>query len=191
MKILSALLIVVFLGINTEKVSKLQLLNSERVNEMSFKDRIDSINSKVDLTDIFELHHVKEFNDIYFHPLKFKDSVIEFLRKPTSFENQLIVICSMTRLPLDQYISLLYSYQRLYDKKLINARLFQRCIFNEFDTSNILIKNYKNTKIQYLLEHILKSKTVSKEFRTEIVKTLNGELFNDLKRTGHRVGRDF
>lgn len=157
-----------------------------RPNPISFETRINTIHLKVvDLTDIFVLHDNKEFNEIYSKPLMFEDSVIQYLQKQVSFENKIIAICAMTSLPLDKYCNILNVYFILYRKNRINEELLNRCVFNEFDTDNKIVKNYKNQGVRKLLTKMIDCKTLSKPFHTEIRETLNGKRYNDLKTTGH------
>lgn len=157
--------------------------NNEKV---SFEKRINVIHTKVtDLTDIFALHDIKEFNDVYFDPVNYRDSVIQYLRKPQSLENKIIAICTMTRLPLNNYIDMLNTYFTLYSENIINEELLNRCIFNEFDSDYRLAKEYESPIVRQLLNKILNSKSLSKGFRANIKETLNGKWFSDLKRTGH------
>jgi hypothetical protein len=156
------------------------------VDSLNFEKRINTIHSKViDLTDIFALHHIKEFNEVYFEPLKFEDSVIRYLQKPVSLENKIIAICSMTKLPVNKYIDILNSYFLLYTKNKINEELLNRSIFNEFDTDNRLTKQYKNPQVRELLFKMINCNTLSKPFKADLKETLNGKRLNNLKRTGH------
>ncbi len=154
-------------------------------NSTNFEKRIKSIHSKVvDLTDIFALHEVKEFNEVYDNPLKFKDTVLQYLKQPEDFTNKLIAICSMTKLPLDQYVDVVSSCYNLYQKKAINEDLLERCTFNEFDSKHIITKQYKNQKLQHLLIQMLKNKALSKQFKSSIKETLSGKSYADLKKAG-------
>ena len=127
MKPLSLIFTIFVLSIFNSNASK--LLNYRYTDSLSFEKRINTIHSKVvDLTDIFELHHIREFNEVYFAPLKFKESAIQYLQKPVSFENKIIAICSMIKLPFDKYIDILNSYFILYEKNKMNEQLLNRCI---------------------------------------------------------------
>ena len=180
MKKTSIILIIFVFAVFVTNASELH--KYQYTNSLGFEKRISIIHSKVvDLTDIFVLHDVKEFNEVYFYPLKFKDSIIEFLKKPASFENQVIAICSMTRLPLDEYVQILNSYFVLYRQNRIKEQLLERCIFNEFDTDNRVAKQYKNPSVRRLLTKMLTCKTLSKNFKINVKETLSGKWYNDLK----------
>jgi hypothetical protein len=185
MKTISAIILMFVIGNASNHFEKTGLLNYNQTKNIRFDHRINSIHLKVvDLTDIFALHHIKEFNEIYFNPLNYRDSVLAYLKQPESLENKVIAICLMTRLPLNEGIDIANSYFVLYNKNIINQELFERCIFNEFDTNYTLVKNYKEPKIRLLFEKMLKSKALSRQFKTSIKETLSGKLYNDLKRTG-------
>jgi hypothetical protein len=186
MKTISTVLLILFFGNAANHFKKINSLEYGQAKDMHFKERINSIHSKVgDLTDIFSLHHIKEFNEVYFDPLKYRNSVLDYIKGPVNIENKIIAICLMTRLPLNEYVEMSNSYFVLYNKNIINEQLLDRCIFNEFDTNNTLVKNYRNPKIRLLFEAMLKSKTLSKQFKKNIMETLSGKRYNDLKRTGH------
>jgi hypothetical protein len=172
------------LAIFNSKASDLS--KHQYIDSLNFEKRINIIDSKVvDLTNIFALHHIKEFDDVFFTPLKFEDSVIQYIQKPVSFENKIIAVCSMTKLPLDKYIDILNSYFTLFTENKINEQLLSRCIFNEFDTDYRLAKQYRNTLVRQLLNKMLNRKSLSKEFKINVKETLNGKWYNDLRRTGH------
>lgn len=155
------------------------------MDSLDFQTRINSIHSKaVDLTNIFVLHHIKEFNEIYFNPLDYKSEVLNYLKTSAHPEKKMIAICSMTKLPTNQYIDLLSKYYDLYCNHRINDTLLDRSLFNEFDTEYRIARYYKNPKIKDLLGKMLNSKHISKELKTNIKETLNGKWYHDLKRTG-------
>lgn len=182
MRTVSLILIIGVLSIFAAKAS--ELIKYKYADSLTFEKRINTIHSRVvDLTDIFALHQIKEFDEVYLTPLKFEGAVIKYLRKPESFENKIIAICSMTKLPLDEYIKILNSYFILYNKNKINEQLLNRCIFNEFDTDYIIAKQYKNPSVRLLLNKMLNCKTLSNEFKINVKETLNGKWYNDLKRT--------
>ena len=168
-------------AVNASKLPKQQGIDS-----LNFEKRINVIHSKVvDLTNIFALHHIEEFNEIYIAPLKFESSVIHYIQKPVIFENKIIAVCAMTKLPSDRYYDILNSYFILYTKSKIDENLLNRCVFNEFDTDNRLTKEYRNPRVRELLSKMINCKTLSKQFRVDLKQTLNGKRYNDLKRTGH------
>jgi hypothetical protein len=157
-----------------------------RSDSLSFEKRINLIDAKVvDLTDIFALHHIEEFNEVYLTPLKFEDSVTQYLGQPVNLEHKLIAVCSMTALPLSEYIKMLNVYYSLYQKKLIDEGSLNCCIFNEFDTKNRLARQYKNPLIRTFLSKVLKDRSLPKDFRTNLRETLSGKWYSDLKTTGH------
>ena len=152
---------------------------------LAFEKRIKIIHSKViDLTDIYVLHHEKEFNEIYFSPLKFKDTVLDYLQKSEDFQDKLIAVCSMAKLPLTQYVDFINSCFVIYKKGAINEDLFERCVFNEFDTKNTITKEYKNPKVQHLLKEIQKSRHLSNQFKASLSETLSGKSYKNLKKAG-------
>ncbi len=72
--------------------------------------------------------------------------VLNSLKESVSFENKIIAICLMTKMPINEYVDMSKSYFGLYNKHVINELLLKRCIFNEFDTNNTLTKNYKTRR---------------------------------------------
>jgi hypothetical protein len=153
---------------------------------LRFDTLINQAHSAVtDLTDIFELHHVKQFNQIYSNPQMFKDSVIAYLSKPNSFEDKLIAVYSMTELPLNAYLDMLNSCYMLYSEKQISEELLNRFTFNEFDTNNTIIKQYQNPGVKVLFKEMMKSKSLSTQFKLNLKETLSGKRYIDLKNSGH------
>lgn len=164
-------------------VNASKLLKYRNLDSLNFEERIKIIHSKVvDLTNIFALHHVKEFNEVYFTPLRFESSVIQYLQKSVDFQNKIIAICTMTKLPLNENIKILDSYFSLYNHNKIDEQLLNRCIFNEFDTDYTVAKQYKNESLRRLLNKMLECKTLSKGFKVTVKETLNGKWYNDLKK---------
>jgi len=154
----------------------------QEINNLTFEKRISIIHSRVvDLTDIFALHHIKEFNEVYDRPIVFKDSVVYYLRGTHTFEEKIIAICSMTKLPLDQYVSILNAYYKLYCKHEINEMLLSRGIFNEFDVDNRLEREYKDSSVNTLLNKMIANKHISKQFRHDLQETLSGRRLNAIK----------
>ena len=181
MKILKFLLVIIFIVPNN--LSK--AFCNHTLQTMDFDTRINIIHSKVvDLTNIFALHNIKEFNDVYFEPLKYKESVIKYIQKPVIFENKIIAMCMLTRLPLDEYVSTLNVYFNLYKEKKIKEQLLDRCIFNEFDTDYRLIRNFKNSKVQMLIISMIHCKRLSKDFRYNLKDVIEGRSYKALKNSG-------
>lgn len=166
-------------------VSASKLLKYQNIDSSNFEERINIIHSKVvDLTNIFTLHDIKEFNEVYFVPLKFESSVIKYLQKSVDFQNKIIAVCTMTKLPLYENIKILNCYFILYNTNNINEQLLNRCIFNEFDTDYMVAKQYKNPSLRRLLNKMLVCKNLSEEFKINVRETLNGKWYNDLKKAG-------
>lgn len=161
----------------------LTLPKYQNMDSLNFETRIRSIHSKVvDLTNIFALHHVKEFNEIYSKPLNFESEVLNYLQKPVSFEDKIIAVCSMTKLPINQYVDLLSTYYSMYCKHEINEALLNRAIFNEFDTNNRFEKEYKSPRVKTLLINMINCKSLSKKFREDLRETLSGKRYSAIER---------
>ena len=159
---------------------------SGQPNVLNFEKRISLIHKNVtDLTDIFALHDVGEFNEVYLNPEKFKDSVIQYLQSREDFENKLIALYSMTKLPLYKYIGILEDCYILYNKSKITEELIFRITFNEFDTKNIIIRRYKDPRLRKFLKRLLQSNSLSNKFKKSIRETLSGQSYHNLKITGH------
>ncbi len=160
-----------------------QTNNNQSERNLDFERRINTIHSKVvDLTDIFVLHNVKEFNEVYLAPTKFEATALSYIQSKVSFENKIIAVCSMTQLPMNKYIGILNSYFELFKKNKIDEQLLYRCFFNEFDVNYRLAKAYKNPSVRLLLTKMLNDKVLSKEFKKDVKATLNGKWYRDLER---------
>ncbi len=178
----TAILTLFIFVMSTSAIEVLALPKCKNMNSLDFEARIDLIHSKVDLTDIFALHNIKEFNEIYFNPLDFEFAVLNYLQKPVDFEKKIIAICSMTKLPTKQYIDLLSTYYNLYCKHKINEALLNRCFFNEFDTNNRFEREYKNQRVKTLVINMINQKSLSKQFRNDLRETLTGKRYAAIER---------
>ena len=160
-----------------------QIRDHQIESDIKFKRRINIIHSKIaDLTNIYGLHHIKEFNEIYLAPAEFKTSVLSYIQKNVLFEKKIIAVCSMTRLPLNEYNRILSGYFTLFKKGEIDEKLLFRCFFNEFDVNYRLAKEYKNPFIRHLLTEMLNNNSLSKNFKKDVKETLSGKWYNDVEK---------
>jgi hypothetical protein len=87
-------------------------------------------------------------------------------------------------LPFDDYVGMLYTVSALYKQNNIDSDLFIFFIFQDFNVSNAVAKNYQNEKLQVFLNKLLKDKEIvnkaelqDKNFRERILNLKNGVLW--------------
>ncbi len=70
-------------------------------------------------------------------------------------------------LPIDDYVDLLNSVVILFKNGDINQDIFERFIFPDSFVSNDLYKNYRNKKLQFFLNNLLKDEDLTTRVKTQ------------------------
>lgn len=150
--------------------------------------------SPVDSAVIFLEVLKKEAADLYNHTECYSESLLAILEKRDCSKNQdfcLNVIRILYHLKIDNYVNLLNEIYHNYKLNKVNSRIFLDAIFTcESYYSNLIVLNYKNLKLQLLLnkissdsEIISKVSKVYPNFLKSINEIISGALFNEFQTT--------
>lgn len=85
--------------------------------------------------------------------------------------SDLDIIYILYNLQIDDYVDLLEHALSFYKQNNIDQSIFENLIFQDFNVSNSLAKNYRNPKLQVFLEELLKDKDLINKMQ------LNNKLF--------------
>lgn len=117
----------------------------------------------------------------------YKDEILNLLIDTTYKKNYYSnwdIMYILYNLPLDDYVGMLYTVSALYKQNNIDSDLFIFFIFQDFNVSNAVAKNYQNEKLQVFLNKLLEDKEIvnkaelqDKDFRERILNLKNGVLW--------------
>lgn len=117
----------------------------------------------------------------------YKDEILNLLIDTTYKKNYYSnwdIMYILYNLPLDDYVGMLYTVSALYKQNNIDFDLFTSFIFQDFNVSNAVAKNYQNEKLQVFLSKLLgdketmnKAELQDKNFRERILNLKNGVLW--------------
>lgn len=117
----------------------------------------------------------------------YKDEILNLLIDTTYKKNYYSnwdIMYILYNLPLDDYVGMLYTVSALYKQNNIDFDLFTFFIFQDFNVSNAVAKNYQNEKLQVFLNKLLEDKEIvnkaelqDKDFRERILNLKNGVLW--------------
>lgn len=117
----------------------------------------------------------------------YKTEVFNILTDTSFQKNQFTnndIVYILYNLPVDDYVDLLSSVTSLYKKKKITRNIFESFIFQDFNVSNSIAKNFTNEKLQVFLNNILNDQEIytntelqNKRFKKNILELKKGTLW--------------
>jgi hypothetical protein len=175
------------LALFTKFENKLEKTKQAEIKERRFFSPVDSA---VLFLEVLK----KEAADLYNHTECYSESLLAILEKRDCSKNQdfcLNVIRILYHLKIDNYVNLLNEIYHNYKLNKVNSRIFLDAIFTcESYYSNLIVLNYKNPKLQLLLnkissdsEIISKVSKVYPNFLKSINDIISGALFNEFHTT--------
>jgi hypothetical protein len=163
---------IVFFGCNP-KEGQNHLRKSSPMSPLNYSERIIQTSEKVqDLTWQFEPLTYSEFGQIYMNPEIYLDSALLFLSNYDFDTVEFgVVVLSMHKLPIDEYVTFASYNFELLKRKLITVDQFISVI-NGFYGNDCLIKNKESKIVREFYMEILSDKQSPKKL-IEYIKEIN------------------
>ena len=152
--------------------------------KIDFDDTILSINSKLDSNWTFneEVLTDSEFVNIYKQGKAYKEEAIRFVtQKGQSVQKLKICILAMQDLELNDYVDFCEAVVEVFNKGDLPEYCLKTIVFPNFLKKHIIIENYDNQRVIELLNRIRDNKSISADFKDNIVNILSGKAWNNLK----------
>lgn len=144
-------------------------LSMAMADDLQFAERIGRAEATVvDLTAETDLLTSTDFLLIWENPRRFLPDALKFLERPEGTEQQkTIVVLSLQRLGLDDYLTLSEAVLRLFLNNAMPRRVFERTVFQEYSWSTILVENYSDPRVRDLYSRIKSAKILPRESETQ------------------------
>jgi hypothetical protein len=165
---------------NQEQLSPAKLYpNYHKIDFVNFIDK-----QKNDSLDFYEeLLGNKAFVNILEHGEFYRNDVMTFLGKGNFNNMQVgICICAMQNLNVNDYVNLCDLILSLYNNNKLPEGILQDAICPNFLRKRIIINNFDNHRVIYLLTSIENNKKVTnKDFKKWLPDILSGKSAKELK----------
>lgn len=148
-----------------------------------YKTIIEGVHQKIiDLTSAEDLFGVTNFKALYQNPTRYVSYAKAFLKdKGNTEENKMIVVYSMQRLPVPEYVGLEGELLSWAEQSILSERLANRALFPGSDWSTTLEFAYKEPDVNRLLERLSVSHVVSRSNKEYIKDIISGKAKSDIE----------
>lgn len=118
----------------------------------------------------------------------FKDDLLNILLDRTLEKNiytNLDIIYLLYNIEINDYVDILEQVCEMYEQDMIDYKIFDSFIFQDFNVSNSIAKNYQNEKLKNFFDKLLKNKCLINKcqssnelFKNAIIGLQNGYAWN-------------
>jgi hypothetical protein len=135
----------------------------------------------VDLVAPSDLFGVTNFVELFEEPQRYKTNAIVFLGdKSNTDEQKMVVVYSLQRLPLDDYVKYEQELLHLAQRSKLSKTFLNRSIFPASDWNTTLEFNYEESGVRKLLRELAACDLISEDNKAYVKSVLSGEAKKDI-----------
>jgi hypothetical protein len=136
----------------------------------------------VDLTSAEDLFGITNFIVLYESPTNCVSNAIVFLRdKANKEEEKMIVVYSLQRLPLHEYLQFDAGLLAMANQGIISIKLANQALFPGSEWSRKLELSYQQEEVRVFLRKLLEAKVINKSNKEYIKEVLSGKAKADIE----------